>query len=413
MAYDFLEQSTRLMKQAAEIGEINPAVVDLLSAPGRIIAFRIPLKMDDGSSRIFDAYRVCHTDALGPTRDGTRISPDLGLDECKALALVMSIKHAAGRIPAGGGKGGIAADPGELSEQEFERLCRAYIRYLRPAGPDNDVPGADVGTDMQSMAWMLDEYEQITGHHAPAAVNDKPHILGGTLGGYEATGLGVFEVFQAAAERIDFRLEGARVAIQGFGQVGSVAARAFQEAGCKVIAVREVDAGIHCDAGLDVDRLLAYREEKGSLEGYPDADPISNEELFACDCDVLVPAALQGVITREVADTIQAQVLVEAANAPTTLEADETLLDRGVTIVPDVLANAGSVHLCQMERTQGLSDDYWGADTISEQRRRRLEDSYRRAAEMAGEHDLKSVRLGAWIHALKRIEAAVLARGWC
>ncbi len=413
MAYDFLEQSTRLMKQAAEIGGINPDVVELLSAPGRFTAFRIPLKMDDGSSRIFDAYRVCHTDALGPTRDGTRISPDLNLDECKALALVMSIKHAAGRIPAGGGKGGIAADPRDLSRQEFERLCRAYIRYLRPSGPDTDVPGADVGTDMQSMAWMLDEYEQITGQHAPAAVNDKPPILGGTLGGYEATGLGVFEVFEAAAEQIDFGLEGARVAIQGFGQVGSVAARAFQDAGCKVIAVREIDAGVQSGAGLDIEKLLAYRADNGTLEGYPDADPISNEELFTCDCDVLVPAALQGVITRDVAENIKARILVEAANAPTTLEADEILLERGVTIVPDVLANAGSVHLCQMERTQGLSDDYWGAETISEQRRKRLVHSYQKAAEIASEHNLRSVRLGAWIYALKRIEEAVLARGWC
>jgi len=410
---DFLEQSTRLMHQAADIGKVNPDVVELLSAPGRAISFRIPLKMDDGSNRVFDAHRVCHTDALGPTRDGTRISPDLNLDECKALALVMSIKHAAGRIPAGGGKGGIAADPGKLSKQEFERLCRAYIRYLRPSGPDCDVPGADVGTDMQSMAWMLDEYEQITGHHSPASVNDKPPILGGTLGGYEATGLGVFEVFQAAAERIDFKLEGARVAIQGFGQVGSVAARAFQKAGCKVIAIREIDSGIYAEEGLDIDELLKHREQEGSLENFPNTQPITNEELFACDCDVLVPAALQGVITKEVAETVKAKILVEAANAPTTLDADERLLDRGVSIVPDVLANAGSVHLCQMERTQGLSDDYWGAETISEQRRQRLVHSYQQAAECAERHQLKSVRLGAWINALKRIEEAVMARGWC
>lgn len=181
----------------------------------------------------------------------------------------MSIKHAAGRIPAGGGKGGIAADPDKLSKLEFERLCRAYIRYLRPSGPDCDVPGADVGTGMQSMSWMLDEYEQITGRHSPAAVNDKPPILGGTLGGYEATGLGVFEVFQAAAEQIDFKLEGARIAIQGFGQVGSVAAQAFQDAGCKVIAVREVDSGAYSEEGLDINALLEHRESEGSLENFP------------------------------------------------------------------------------------------------------------------------------------------------
>lgn len=411
--YDFLEQSTRLMRKAAELGEINKSVVELLSKPRRLVAFRIPLKMDDGSCRIFDAYRVHHNDALGPTRDGTRISPDLNLEECEALALVMSIKHAAGLIPAGGGKGGIAADPKELSELEFERLCRAYIRHLRPSGPDFDVPGADVGTDMQAMAWMLDEYEQITGRHAPAAINDKPVILGGTLGGYEATGRGVFDVFEAAAKEIDFNIAGARVAIQGFGQVGSVAAQSFQEAGCKVVAVREIDAGVYSGDGIDIEKLLEHKEKTGSLKDFPDTQAISNDELFECDCDVLVPAALQGVITEENALKINARMIVEAANSPTTLEADEILMERKITVIPDVLANAGSVHLCQMERTQGIADDFWTRETIDRERRKRLIQGYQNASEMAAQHKTDSVRLGAWVHALKRIEEAVLTRGWC
>ncbi|GHD47400.1 glutamate dehydrogenase (NAD) [Marinobacter persicus] len=411
--YDFLKQSTQLMEQAASLGGISPTVLELLSGPGRVTSFRFPLKMDDGSVRIFQAHRACHTDALGPTRDGTRISIDLDAEECKALALVMSIKHAAGRIPAGGGKGGIAADPAELSRNELERLCRAYIRHLRPSGPNIDVPGADIGTDMQCMAWMLDEYEQINGHHAPAAVNDKPVILGGMPGGYEATGAGVFDVFQAAAEQVDFKLEGARIAIQGFGQVGSVAAQSFENAGCKVIAVREANSGVYAAEGLSIQELLNHREQHGSLEGFPGADSITNEALFACDCDVLVPAAVQGVITREVAETIKARILVEAANAPTTLEADEYLLNHGVTIVPDVLANAGSVHLCQMERTQGFSDEYWSSDTIEAERRKRLVRSYHEAVQCADHYGLKSVRLGAWINALKRLEEAIVMRGWC
>lgn len=411
--YNFLEQSNRLMKQAAEIGNIRADVANLLSAPMRITSFRIPLKMDDGSARVFDAFRVCHNDALGPTRDGTRVSPDLDLDECKALALVMSVKHAAGRIPAGGGKGGIAADPGELSNLEFERLCRAYIRYLRPSGPDCDVPGADVGTGMQSMAWMLDEYEQITGRHAPTAINDKPPIVGGSLGGYEATGQGVFDVFEAAAKDIDFGIEDARIAIQGFGQVGSVAAQAFQDAGGKVVAVTEKNSGVFANDGLDINELIKHYEETGSLHDFPDSEPIDNDDLIGCDCEVLVPAALQGVITEDNADRIRARILVEAANAPTTLEADEILTRKGVTIVPDVLANAGSVHLCQMERTQGLSDHYWNRDAIRDERRKRLVSSYRTAADIARQHDLTSVRLGAWIHALKRMEKAITTRGWC
>jgi glutamate dehydrogenase len=411
--YDFLEQSTRLMHQAAKLGGIDPDVSALMAAPARVVAFRIPMKMDDGSFRIFDAYRVRYNDALGPSRDGTRISADLDLDECKALALIMSIKHAAGLIPAGGGKGGITADPAKLSRWEFERLCRAYIRYLRPAGPDYDVPGADVGTDLQSMAWMLDEYEQITGRHCPAAINDKPPIVGGTLGGYEATGRGVFDVFKEAATDTGLEIESATVAVQGFGQVGSVAATMFFEAGCRVIAVSDIRGGIYNKEGIDIPALLEHSQQTGSVVDFPGTRAITNAELLESDCDVLVPAALQGVITAENAGRIRARMLVEAANAPTTVEADAILTDKGITVVPDVLVNSGSVHLCQMERTQGLSDDHWDMEKIDHLRHKRQIDAYRAALRTAARHNVASARLGAWINALKRIEEAVKTRGWC
>jgi len=411
--YDFLEQSTRLMRQAAETGAIDADVVELLAAPARVVAFRIPLKMDDGSCRIFDAYRVRFNDALGPSRDGTRISPDLNLEECKALALIMSIKHAAGLIPAGGGKGGITANPRELSRMEFERLCRAYIRHLRPAGPDYDVPGADVGTDPQSMAWMLDEYEQILGRHSPAAINDKPAIVGGTLGGYEATGRGVFDVFREAAEESGMEIEGAAVAIQGCGQVGSVAAARFHEAGCRVVAMSDSHGGVYARDGLNVPALLEQKRQNGRVADFPGSRPLTNAELLECDCDVLVPAALQGVITEENAPRIRPRMLVEAANGPTTVEADKLLMENGVTVVPDVLANAGSVHLCQMERTQGLCDDYWDLEKVERLRRKRLVGGYRAALNTAARYGVASARLGAWINALRRIEEAVKTRGWC
>lgn len=411
--YDFLEQSTRLMRQAAKIGEIDPDVVEILAAPARVVSFRIPLKMDDGSFRVFDAYRVRYNDALGPSRDGTRISADLDLGEVKALALIMTIKHAAGLIPAGGGKGGITANPRELSKWEFERLCRGYIRFLRPAGPDYDVPGADVGTDLQSMAWMLDEYEQITGRHAPAAINDKPTIIGGTLGGFEATGSGVFDVFIEAAEETGLDVKGARVAIQGCGQVGSVAAVKLYEAGCRVIAVSDSQGGVYAKEGLDVPALLEHKRKTGHVSKFPGTKPITNPELIECECDVLVPAALQGVITEDNAGNVRPRMVVEAANAPTTLEADKVLLENGVTIVPDVLANAGSVHLCQMERTQGLSDDYWDLDKINHLRNKRLVVAFRAAVNTAARYKLDSIRLGAWINALKQVEEAVKTRGWC
>jgi len=413
MEYDFLDESGQILREAGRLGGIDPNVMAFLVAPGRVVTFRIPLKMDDGRFRVFDAHRVRYNDALGPSRDGTRISPDLDLDEVKSLALIMSIKHAAGGIPAGGGKGGIVANPHELSTREFESLCRAYIRFLRPRGQAYDVPGADIGTDLQTMSWMLDEYESVTGYHEPAAVNDKPPILGGSLGGYEATGSGVFDVFRVAADQAGIDVEKTRVAIQGFGQVGSVAASKFYEAGCDVVAVSDSRGGVYANDGLDIPGLLAHKQATGKVTGFTGSQAITSEEMLECDCDVLVPASVQGVITADNADRIKARMLVEAANAPTTVKAEAMLLEKETIIVPDVLANAGSVHLCQMERSQGLSDNYWDIDTINRLRQARLARGYREAVNTATEHRLKSVRLGAWINGLKRIEEAMHLRGWC
>lgn len=411
--YDFLEQSGRILRQACEEGQVDPGAAELLSGPARVLIFRLPIKMDDGTSRIFDAYRVRYNDALGPTRDGTRITPKIEMGEVKALGLLMTIKHAAGGIPAGGGKGGIAADPRKLSKRELERLCRTYIRYMLPNGPAYDVPGADIGTDAQAMSWMLDEYEQITGYHAPAAVNDKPPVLGGSLGGYEATGRGVFDVYREAATEIGMDHHEATVAIQGFGQVGSVAASMFHKKRCRVVAVSGSRGGIHCENGLDIPALKAHLADSGALQDFPGTDEITNEELLECRCDVLVPAAVQGVITEDNAERVRPRMLVEAANGPTTVEADAILADNGVTIVPDILANAGSVQVCQMERTQGLSDDYWELEKIDALRSKRLLAAYREALNTAARYELRSARLGAWINAIRRVQEAMQMRGWC
>jgi len=411
--YNFLEQSTRILNLAGAAGEIDSDVMKLLEGPSRVVSFRIPLKMDDGSFRVFDAHRVRYNDALGPSRDGTRITPEIDLDEVKSLALIMSIKHAAGKIPAGGGKGGIAANPRELSTREFEALCRGYMRLLRPKGPGYDIPGADIGTDLQTMSWMLDEYESVTGYHAPAAVNDKPPILGGSLGGYEATGRGVFEVSEVAADEMGIRLPDASVAIQGFGQVGSVAAEKFHAAGCRVVSVSDSSGGVHNSDGIDIAALEEHKKAAGCVSGCPGTTPISNAELLESECDVLIPAAVQGVITSENAGKLRTRLLVEAANGPTTVEADTILAEKGIPVVPDVLANAGSVHLCQMERSQGLYDNYWDIETINRLRQERLVAGYEDALATAARHQIQSVRLGAWINALKRIEEAVKTRGWC
>jgi glutamate dehydrogenase len=276
-----------------------------------------------------------------------------------------------------------------------------------------DVPGADIGTNLQTMAWMLDEYEAVAGRHEPAAINDKPPILGGTLGGYEATGRGVFETFEETAKETGFEVEDAAVAIQGFGQVGAVAAQLFREAGCRVVAVSDSRSGVYAEDGLDPAALLDHKRETGGVAGFPGATPLTNEELLECACDVLVPAAVQGVITDDNAKRVRARMVVEAANAPTSGEAEAILTEREITVVPDVLANAGSVHLCQMERTQGLSDEYWDLDKINALRRERLVRGVHAAMQTAARHRIASVRLGAWINALARLEEAMKMRGWC
>ncbi|GAB6063425.1 Glu/Leu/Phe/Val family dehydrogenase [Deferrisoma palaeochoriense] len=400
------------LRAAAQLGSIDPIVVDLLSAPKRIFEFRIPLRMDDGTVKFFTAWRVQYNDALGPCKDGTRVRPSLDLDEVKALAFLMTIKHAVAGIPGGGSKGGIQADPASLSTWEYERLCRAYVRHLPSKGPWIDVPGADIGTSEQTMAWMLDEYEQIAGHHMPAAINDKPPILGGSLGGEAATGRGVFHTLCAAAEDNGIQVAGASVVIQGFGQVGSVTAGLLHEAGAKIVGVSDVRGGIINERGLDIPKLREHVARTGSVVGFPGADPIANEQLLEIDCTILIPAAVQSVVHEGNAAAVKARLIVEAANSPVTPAAEDALLGRGVLIVPDVVANCGSALVCSFERTQGLTDDYWDLDTVNARLRTRILKAYREAVATAGEVKTNSLRSGAWINALRKISKAVRLRGW-
>lgn len=400
------------LNEAGRLGNINPGVMEILQAPKRIFDFRIPIKLDDGSVKVFQAYRVHYSDAVGPFRDGTRIRPALSLDEVKALGIFMTIKHCVGGIPAGGAKGGIRADLKTLSRGEQERLIRAYIRNLHPKGPWADVPGADIGTGEQAMAWMLDEYEQVTGEHCPAAINDKPPVLGGTVGGEEATGRGVFLVLKAAAEDFGIELKGMPAAVQGFGQVGSVVASHLHEIGCRVVAVSDVDGGVYDSAGLDIPKLKAHVAETGSVDGFSGAKSISNEELLSAPVDILVPAAVQNVIHEENASKIQAKLIVEGANGPVTTAADKILMERGKILIPDVVANSGGAIVCHFERSQGLSDEYWDLERVHESLYKRITAAYTFAREKAAEAGTKSIRIGAWIHALKKLEQAMVLRGW-
>jgi len=405
------ESALERLRSAAALADIEPEVLDLLSKPMRISIFQIPLRMDDGRGEVFTAYRVHHNDALGPVRDGTRICPDLDLDVVKALALFMTVKHAVAGVPAGGAKGGIAADPRRLSRWELERLVRGYVRRLTPKGAWSDVPGADIGTSPETQAWMLDEYEQVTGGHEPAAVNDKPALLGGSPGGEEATGRGLFYLTLEAAQELGMSPESCTVAVQGFGQVGSNVAALLHGEGYRVVAVSDVNGGVRDRSGLDVPALLGHVKETGTVVGFPGGEPIDNAELLETDCDVLIPAAVQNVINEGNVGRVKARLILEGANGPVTPSAERALLVRGVTVVPDVVANAGGIIVCHFERTQGLSDMSWDLGAVHERLRTRILGAYRRVRARAVEADV-SLRDAAWSDGLSTVARAVKLRGW-
>lgn len=407
----FWEATKTRLRRAEELLSLEPEMVEFLSRPMRVLEFQIPLRMDNGQLQIFTAYRVCHNDALGPTKDGTRIRPDLTLDEVKALALIMTIKHAVAGIPAGGGKGGIAADPMKLTERELERLCRAYIRRLSPKGASVDIPGADIGTSYKTQAWMLDEYEQVTGFHSPAAINDKPAIVGGSLGGEEATGRGLFYIALAVSKSKALIPQSCRVVIQGFGSVGSNAAKLLSNEGFKVIAVGDVYGAISAPSGLDISKLVNHVEQTGSVVDFPGARVISNQELLQTECEILIPAAVENVINEENAGGVKAKIILEGANGPLTPSADRILLDKGVTIIPDIVANSGSIIVCQFERIQGLYDMYWAINTVHQRLEEQILKVYEETIKVATEMGI-SLREAAWVNALNRVSAAIRMRGW-
>ena len=399
------------LNKAGELAGIDPKVMKLMSRPKRIIDFSIPLKMDDGSFEMFDAYRVHYNDALGPTRDGTRFVPNLHIDEVKALALFMTIKHAVSGVPAGGGKGGIKVDPSKLSDWELERLTRGFIRNLKPKGPKIDIPGADIGTDYRTQSWMLDEYEQITGEHNPPAINDKPNIMGGTVGSAEATGLGIFYVTQEACKDNNIDLKQEEVVIQGFGQVGATIARYLYDLGATITAVSDISGGFYNKDGLDIPEMQKYCEANKGLEGYDKAEKISNEELLELECGLLIPAAVQNVINGNNADNINTKMIIEAANGPITPEAETILKDNGIKVIPDVVANAGGAIVCHYERIQGITDDYWDIEKVEKRLNKQILTAYKNARDTAEEFDT-TTRLGAWIVALRKVAEAVKMRGW-
>jgi len=410
MKNDPFETALNTLRVAGGIAGLEPNAIKILSQPKRVFEFTIPMKMDNGELRIFNAFRVHYNDALGQIKDGTRFVPNLDLDTVKALGFWMTIKHAVAGIPAGGGKGGVRVDPSELSEWELERLVRAFIRKLPMKGAWVDVPGADIGTSAKTQAWMLDEYEEIVGFHSPAAVNDKPAEVSGTLGSMEATGTGAFFIAKEAVKDLGLA-KGASIAVQGFGDVGRTITKLLYNEGFKVIAVSDVKSGVYSEEGIDIKELVKHVEDTGFVAGFPGTVAITNKELLETKCDILIPAAVQSVITDENADKIKAKLIIEGANGPTTPGAEKILEEKGITIIPDILANCGGAIVCSFERTQGLTDTYWDLETVNEKLKERILKAYKDTVATAREKNT-SFRNAAWVNALIKISKAMKARGW-
>nr|WP_244428297.1 Glu/Leu/Phe/Val dehydrogenase [Sinorhizobium fredii] len=398
--------------KAAQFMNLDDNIRQRLLFPQRTQVVSFPFFRDDRAQveTVF-GYRVQHVLTMGPTKGGIRYHEDVDLGDVAALATLMTWKCALMRLPFGGAKGGVRVDPTVLSKTELQRLTRRYTaEIIDIIGPDKDIPAPDMGTDEQVMAWVMDTYSQQVGHAVPAVVTGKPVVLGGSLGRKEATGRGLVYVIEAAAEAIGLDLAKSTAVVQGFGNVGSFAARFLAEAGLKIIAVSDVSIGLYNPAGLSVNALLEYVAKNRVLAGFPDAEPISNAELLELECDVLVLAALQNQVTAENAERIKCQLLAEGANGPTTLEADEILNERGVHIIPDILGNAGGVTVSYFEWVQGLQNLTWTLDEINYRLKAILLDAFARTRRRA-EDDRLDLRTAALIEGIARVTQAKLLRG--
>lgn len=396
--------------QAAAYVDIDPGYAELIKSIDREVRVEIPTRMDNGELKVFIGYRVQHNNARGAYKGGIRYHQDVNLDEVRALAALMSLKTAVVGIPFGGGKGGITVDPKGLSPTEIERMTRTFIDKIDPIiGSHEDIPAPDVNTNAQVMAWMMDEYSRRHGY-TPAIVTGKPIELGGSEGREEATGRGAVVVLREAASTYGVDLSTASVVIQGFGNVGSYAARELHEMGVKIIAISDISGGVLNNDGLDIPAALKHVQEHGSLAGFGQGGRISNEDLLELDCDVLIPAALGRVITVHNATEIKAKLIVEGANEPITGQADEILEKNGTIVVPDVLANAGGVTVSYFEWVQNLQQFQWELEEVRRKMDGILVNSFVHIHQIAQEHKI-SLRLAAYVLAIKRLETATRLRG--
>lgn len=396
---------------AAKIMDLDPFIHDRLRHCRRELTAIIPIRMEDGSERVFTGYRVQHSLIRGPSKGGIRFHPSVTLDEVRALAMWMTWKCAIVNLPYGGAKGGVICNPKQMTPRELENLARRYAMEMSIViGPEKDIPAPDVYTTPQIMAWIMDTYSMIKGYSVTGVVTGKPVEIGGSLGRNEATGRGTVVATLEALKELEISVDDAVVAVQGFGNAGSVAARLLHEAGAKVVAVSDSQGGIYSDAGLDINEVISYKLENGQLEGYPGADGITNQELLILPCDVLIPAALENQITGKNAADIRARIVAEAANGPTTPEADNILTENNVFIIPDILANAGGVIVSYFEWVQDLMAYFWGEDDINDRLGKIMRESFHAVLHTAREREL-NMRMAAMVLGVGRVARAMDIRG--
>ncbi|MEK3856881.1 Glu/Leu/Phe/Val family dehydrogenase [Cytobacillus sp. FSL H8-0458] len=384
---------------------------ELLKEPLRMLTVRIPVRMDDGSVKIFTGYRSQHNDAVGPTKGGVRFHPEVNEDEVKALSMWMSLKCGIVDLPYGGGKGGIICDPRSMSMGELERLSRGYVRAISQiVGPTKDIPAPDVYTNSQIMAWMMDEYSRLREYDSPGFITGKPLVLGGSQGREKATAQGVVICIEEAAKKHGISIEGARVAVQGFGNAGSFLAKFMHDAGAKVVAISDAYGALYDPNGLDIDYLLDRRDSFGTVTTLFD-NTLTNEELLELDCDILVPAAVSNQITAANAHNIKAPIIVEAANGPTTLEATKILSDRGILLVPDVLASSGGVTVSYFEWVQNNQGYYWTEEEVTEKLKKVLVQAFDNVYQTSQQRKV-NMRLAAYMVGARKMSEASRFRGW-
>ena len=409
----FYQNAVKQLEYAGQVMNLDPNVLTRLKMPKRALIVSVPVRMDDGNIKVFEGYRVHHSMSMGPAKGGIRYHPSVSLSETAALAMLMTFKCSLMNLPLGGGKGGIAVDPSKLSRGEKQRLTRRYTTEILPfIGPEKDIPAPDVGTDGQTMAWILDTYSQELGYCVPGVVTGKPIEVGGSLGREEATGRGVVYTIIEASKALNIKLdETTKVAVQGFGNVGRAAAKKMQKIGTTVVAVSDYTGGVYNPKGLDLEHVSAYIAKNKTLSGYPEAEAITNDQLLELPCDILIPAALEGQITDKNAAKIKAKIIAEGANGPTESAADKILFERNVFVIPDILANAGGVVVSYFEWVQGIQKLFWTEKEVNNKLFEIMSQTFAKVLAVSLEKKV-NMRTAALICGIDRLSKAMLSRGF-